>query len=71
MKKHLTLFLLCLCGMAQQVSAQGYYLYKNGQRQSYRANEMDSLACIFHTHSNMPCFPIIISLHSFFPRKQV
>ena len=52
MKKHLTLFLLCLCGMAQQVSAQGYYLYKNGQRQSYRANEMDSL--VFYKTEESP-----------------
>ena len=43
--------LLCLCGMAQQVSAQGYYLYKNGQRQSYRANEMDSLV-FYKTEEN-------------------
>ena len=52
MKKHLTLFLLCLCGMAQQASAQGYYLYKNGQRQSYRANEMDSL--VFYKTEESP-----------------
>ena len=44
--------LLCLCGMAQQVSAQGYYLYKNGQRQSYRANEMDSL--VFYKTEESP-----------------
>lgn len=43
--------LLCLYGMAQQVSAQGYYLYKNGQRQSYRANEMDSLV-FYKTEEN-------------------
>lgn len=51
MKRHLTLFLLCLCGMAQQVSAQGYYLYKNGQRQSFRSNEMDSLV-FYKTEEN-------------------
>ena len=51
MKKQLIIALLCLCGMAQQASAQGYYLYKNGQRQSYRANEMDSLV-FYKTEEN-------------------
>ena len=56
MKKQLFLLVLCLCGMAHQASAQGYYLYKNGQRQTYRANEMDSL--VFYQTEDNP-LPIV------------
>lgn len=34
---------LLLCGMAQLANAQGYYIYKNGVKQTVMATEMDSL----------------------------
>ena len=44
MKKYFICSMLFLCGMAQQALAQGYYLYKNGQKQQIvRANDVDSL----------------------------
>lgn len=42
MKKYIMSALL-LCGMAQLANAQGYYIYKNGVKQTVMATEMDSL----------------------------
>lgn len=43
MKKIITCALIALLGIAVNVNAQGYYLYKNGTRQTVLSNEMDSL----------------------------
>ena len=42
MKKYIMSALL-LCGSAQLANAQGYYIYKNGVKQTVMATEMDSL----------------------------
>lgn len=42
MKKYIISALL-LCGMVQVANAQGYYIYKNGVKQTVLATEMDSL----------------------------
>ena len=43
MKKYIFSALLLFCGMAQQANAQGYYIYKNGVKQTVLATDMDSL----------------------------
>ena len=43
MKKYIISALLLLGGVAQQANAQGYYIYKNGVKQTVLATDMDSL----------------------------
>ena len=57
MKKYFICSMLFLCGMAQQALAQGYYLYKNGQKQQIvRANDVDSLV-FFKEEDKTPVDP--------------
>ena len=57
MKKYFICSMLFLCGMAQQALAQGYYLYKNGQKQQIvRANDVDSLV-FFKEEEKTPVDP--------------
>ncbi len=57
MKKYFICSMLFLCGMAQQALAQGYYLYKNGQKQQIvRADDVDSLV-FFKEEEKTPVDP--------------
>lgn len=56
MKKYIISSMLLLCGMAQQANAQGYYIYKNGVKQTVLATDMDSLV-FFKEQEQSPVDP--------------
>ena len=58
MKKYIISALL-LCGMVQVANAQGYYIYKNGVKQTVLATEMDSLV-FFKEEEKAPDTPVTV-----------